>query len=129
MTVKKGQRLDVEIENIAFGGKGLARIDGFTVFVDQAVPGDRARIRVVKKRRNYAEARVEELLHGSSYRVPAPCPYTGHCGGCKWQFLDYQQQLKYKKRHVAESLAHIGGLQGVIVHDTIHSDADSCCGF
>ncbi len=122
MTVKKGAERIVEVADLAFGGKGLAKVDGLAVFVDGAVPGDRARIRIIRKKRNYAEARVAELIQPSSLRVTPPCPYQAHCGGCKWQFLGYAHQLDYKRRHVAESLEHIGLMQGVPVHPTLPSE-------
>ena len=121
MKIKKGSVVDAQISDVAFGGRGLVKLNGLAVFVDQAVPGDRARIRIVRKRKQYAEARLVELISPSEDRIEAPCPYSGICGGCKWQFLKYSKQLEYKRRHVAESLAHIGGIQGVAVHDTIPS--------
>ncbi len=122
MVVKKGQIIETEIQDVAFGGKGLARIDGMAVFVDQAVAGDRVEARIVRKRKQHAEARLLRLISPSSDRVAAPCPYSGHCGGCKWQFLRYAQQLVYKRRHVAESLRHIGMLDDVVVHPTLPAD-------
>ncbi|MBI9083799.1 MAG: 23S rRNA (uracil(1939)-C(5))-methyltransferase RlmD [Desulfobacterales bacterium] len=122
MAVKKGQVHDLTIDNIAFGGKGIARIEGLAVFVDQTVPGDRVRARVVKKKKNFAEARIEELLEPSPDRVVPPCPYSGFCGGCKWQFLAYDRQLVYKRRHVAEAIEHIGLIQGVDVLPTVASE-------
>jgi len=122
MTVKKGQILELAVTDLAFGGKGLARIDGMAVFIDQAVPGDLVATRIVKKRKQYAEARVIQLLRPSEDRVPAPCEYSGFCGGCKWQFLRYDKQLIYKQRHVAEALMHIGGLQAPVVHATLPAD-------
>jgi 23S rRNA (uracil1939-C5)-methyltransferase len=121
MKVKKGQTFEVEISGIAFGGKGLARINGMTVFVDQAVPGDQALIRITRKKKNYAEARVMELLKASPDRVDPPCIYSGFCGGCKWQFLEYAVQLVYKRQHVQESLEHIGQIRDARVHPTIPS--------
>lgn len=122
MAIKKGRQYDVEITDIAFGGKGLTRIDGMAVFVDLSIPGDRATIRIVKKRKAYAEARMIELLHPSADRITAPCPDSGFCGGCKWQFLKYDKQLAYKRQHVAGCLEHIGLIQGVPIHPTIPSD-------
>jgi 23S rRNA (uracil1939-C5)-methyltransferase len=121
MKVKKGQPIEVEISDIAFGGKGLARINGLAVFVDQAVPGDHVVIRITRKKKNYAEARVMELLKASSHRINPPCIYSGFCGGCKWQFLEYSFQLKYKQQHVRESIQHIGLIKEVQVHSTIPS--------
>jgi len=122
MTVKKGQIIDVEVTDLAFGGKGLTRVDGMVVFVDQAVPGDRVEARVYKKRKQHAEARVVGLLRPSADRIQAPCEYSGFCGGCKWQFLQYERQLAYKRRHVAEALAHIGGVPDPLVHPTLPAD-------
>jgi len=122
MKIKKGLQTEVEIEDLAFGGRGLAKLDGMAVFVDQAIPGDRAIIRIFKKKKNYAEARVVELIESSPFRVNAPCEYSGFCGGCKWQFLDYVQQLMYKRKHVLDSLEHIGLIKNTDVHATIASE-------
>ncbi len=116
MKIKKGLQTEVEIEDIAFGGRGLAKLDGMAVFVDQAIPGDRVMIRIFKKKKNYAEARVVDLIESSPFRIIAPCEYSGFCGGCKWQFLDYDQQLIYKRNHVLDSLEHIGLIKNVDVH-------------
>jgi len=122
MTVKKGQIYELEITDMAFGGKAIAKVDGFTIFVDQAVPGDKVRARVYKKKKRYADSRVVELLQPSSDRVDPPCRFSGFCGGCKWQFLRYEKQLEYKTRHVAESISHIGMIDNVLVHPAIHSE-------
>jgi len=113
--------VETDITGLAFGGKGIARIDGLAVFVERTVPGDRARIRITRKKRNYAEAQLEEILAPSADRVAAPCRYSGICGGCTWQFLRYEKQLEYKRQHVAESLEHIGAITGVPVHATLAS--------
>ena len=122
MAVKRGQTLKLEIEKLAYGGRGLARVEGLAVFVERAVPGDQVVARVFRKKKNHAEARVVELTRPSPFRVEAPCPYSGYCGGCTWQYLDYQKQLDFKREHVAESLEHIGQLAGVLVHPTLPSD-------
>lgn len=121
MPIRKGQVIDLDITGIAFGGKGLARIDGLAVFVDQVTPMDRARVRIIRKRRRHAEARLLEVISASPDRVEAPCPYSGTCGGCKWQFIDYERQLEFKRQHVVECLEHIGGLEGIPVHPTLPS--------
>ncbi|MBW2173844.1 MAG: class I SAM-dependent RNA methyltransferase, partial [Deltaproteobacteria bacterium] len=108
MTLKKGQILELKIEKLIHGGRGLARVNGLAVFVERAVPGDEVRARVFKKKKNHAEARVLEVMSPSPYRVKPPCRYSGVCGGCTWQFLDYEKQLFFKREHVIESLEHIG---------------------
>jgi len=122
MPVKKGQLIELKISDIAFGGKGLVRVDGLAVFVDQAIPLDIVVARIVKKKRQHAEARIDTLIEASPFRTDPPCIYSGFCGGCKWQFLNYEKQLVYKRQHVVESLDHIGRIQGVPVHPTIPSE-------
>jgi len=121
MAVKKGEVLEVQVADLVFGGRGIARIDGLAVFIDQAVPLDRAAVRIVRKRRSYAEARIVELLEPSPFRVDAPCRYSGICGGCKWQFLRYDRQLAYKRQHVSDALERIAKLEGVAVHPAVAS--------
>lgn len=123
MGIKKGQMIELTVADIAFGGRGLARVDGMAVFVDGAVPSDVVRARVIKKKKKYAEARTVEILSPSPHRIAPPCPYAGYCGGCKWQFLGYDRQLLYKRRHVAEALEHIALIDGVAVEAVLPSDA------
>ena len=113
--------MELDVSQVAFGGKGIARVEGMAVFVNQAVPGDRVLARIIKKKKSYAEARVLEIVSPSAHRVEAPCPYSGLCGGCTWQFLDYDWQLKYKQQHVSEALEHIGLIKDVPVHATLPS--------
>lgn len=113
-TVRKNQVLDLAVTGLAFGGKGIARLDDFVIFVSGAVPGDVVRARVTKNKKRYAEARAETLVAPSADRRPARCPSFGRCGGCAWQSLDYGVQLDYKARQVRESLEHLGGLAGVV---------------
>ncbi|VEN75394.1 putative enzyme [Candidatus Desulfarcum epimagneticum] len=121
MAVKKGERLRVEISKMAFGGRGIARVDDFVVFVDQGVVDDVADVVVTKRKKNYAEARLLEVVSPSPLRVEPPCPYSGLCGGCKWQFLDYEAQLEYKRRHVEDALERPGLIEKGRVLPTIPS--------
>jgi len=121
MKIKKGQLLELEISGIAFGGRGIAKINGLTVFVEKAVPMDHVIARIVKKKKQYAEAIVDCLIKPSPFRVIPKCNYSGFCGGCKWQFLHYDKQLEYKRQHVEESIERIGQIHGVLVHRTIPS--------
>ena len=95
MTVKKGQILEIEISDMAFGGRGFAKHDELAIFVEGSVPHDRAMVRIIRKKKNYAEAKIVEIIQPSSLRVDPPCPYSGFCGGCTWQFLNYDRQLYY----------------------------------
>jgi len=122
MKNKKIQEIELKITGMAFGGKGIAKIDGYTVFVDQAVPSDRILAHIIKKKKNFAEARIIDLIEPSPLRIEPPCAYAGFCGGCKWQFLKYEDQLLYKQQHVSESIEHIGLINDVKVHPAIPSD-------
>ncbi len=121
MSVKKGEILELVVEKTVFGGDGLSRVDGMAVFIEGAVPGDRVRALITRKKKDWAKARVTELLSPSPERVAPPCPYAGHCGGCKWQHIAYERQLHYKAEHVRESLQHIAGLTDVPVEDAFAS--------
>jgi len=120
--IKKGEFIELEITGMAFGGKGLAKVDGLAVFVEKAVPLDRIKARIVKKKKSFAEAVAVEIIEPSPYRTKPPCEYSGFCGGCKWQFLQYDRQLHYKRQHVEESLEHIGFIKNVPVHPVIPSE-------
>ncbi|MBW1721047.1 MAG: 23S rRNA (uracil(1939)-C(5))-methyltransferase RlmD [Deltaproteobacteria bacterium] len=122
MNIKKGALLELAIENMAFGGHGVARVEGFVLFVRGGVRGDRLLARVIRKKKDYAEARVVELIEPSPDRIAAPCPYHGHCGGCQWQHVQYGRQLDFKRQQVMEAVARIGGLPHVPVHATIPSE-------
>jgi 23S rRNA (uracil1939-C5)-methyltransferase len=119
--MKKGQMLDVTISDVVFGGKGFARVDGLAVFVDKTVTGDRVTAMITKRKKNYAEARIVEMIEPSPLRVEAPCRFSGYCGGCKWQFLAYDTQLELKTRHVKDSIEHIGLIHDVPVHPALPS--------
>jgi 23S rRNA (uracil1939-C5)-methyltransferase len=109
MPPKPGDILDVVVERLAYGGQGVARIDGFVLFVRGALPGDRVRARVTRRKRGFAEARATELLEPSALRVLPGCARAAECGGCEWQALAYDEQLRIKEEQVVDSLAHIGG--------------------
>ncbi|MFC1821543.1 23S rRNA (uracil(1939)-C(5))-methyltransferase RlmD [Thermodesulfobacteriota bacterium] len=122
MKPRKGEILELKATKMAYGGQAIAHLDGFVIFLRGAIPGDRVMARVVRKKRDYAEARVIELLESSADRIDAPCPYHGTCGGCQWQHMIYERQLEYKRTFIEEALAHISGLKSVTIHETIPSE-------
>ena len=105
---EKGSEVEVLVDSLAFGGRGVARLDDFVLFVDRALPGDRVRARVTKVKRSYGEATTVETLEAGPDRVIAPCPHFGACGGCKWQDLDYSAQQVWKAQQIADALKRIG---------------------
>lgn len=109
-SLSKGAEINLSIDKLAFGGKAVGRVDGFVVFVDHAVPGQKVRVRITRKKAQFAEARVVEVLAQSPAYVPPFCPHFGFCGGCQWQDLAYQEQLRWKRVQVQESLRHLPDL-------------------
>ena len=105
---RRGDELELSIESLAFGGAGVARLDGYVVFVAGAVPGDRVRALVGKSKRAYAEARAVEVLDPSPNRVPAQAEHPG----APWQVLPYELQLEAKHAQVDDALRRIGHLEG-----------------
>lgn len=108
--ISKGSETEFYVDKLAFGGKAVARVDGFVVFLDRAVPGQTVRARVTKKKKNFAEARVMEVVSESPHYVKPVCDHFGICGGCHWQDISYGVQLHWKRSHVLESLSHIAGI-------------------
>jgi 23S rRNA (uracil1939-C5)-methyltransferase len=111
---RKGDELELDVEGLAFGGRGVARPNGYVVFVAGALPGDRVRAALTKAKRGYAEARAVELVRPSAERVPDRCMHGGEpCPGAPWQGLPYERQLEHKQEQVADALERIGGLEGL----------------
>jgi 23S rRNA (uracil1939-C5)-methyltransferase len=109
----RGELLELEIDSLAFGGRGVARAEGLVVFVAGALPGDRVRAEITKAKRRFAEARTVELLRPGADRIPDSCLHDGEpCPGAPWQGLAYESQLAQKRRQVDEALRRIGDLDG-----------------
>jgi len=99
---------EVEIQDVAAEGKALVRIDDLVVFVPYVVPGDVVDLRVTRKKHHYAEALCTHIHKKSPLRSEPFCPHYGVCGGCKWQILPYEEQLRYKQKQVMDNLERIG---------------------
>src|SRR5215218_9164179 len=108
--VSVDDELELEIDSLAYGGNGVARLNGFVVFVRSGLPADRVRARVTKVKRNHAEALAVEIVEAGAPRVEAPCEHYPACGGCRFQDLAYEAQLEAKAEQVADALRRIGGL-------------------
>ncbi|HEY3615055.1 MAG TPA: 23S rRNA (uracil(1939)-C(5))-methyltransferase RlmD [Gaiellales bacterium] len=105
-----GQELELTVDSLAAGGRGVARHEGVVVFVDRALPGDRVMARIQKVKRRHGEAIAFERLAGGPDRIEAPCPHFGVCGGCRWQDLRYERQLEHKQQQVVDALQRIAML-------------------
>ncbi len=108
--VVRDQELELQIDSLAFGGNGVARLDGFVVFVRRGLPGDTVRARVTKVQRRHAEAVMTEIVVAGPTRVDAPCQHFPACGGCRFQDLAYEAQLEAKHAWVEDSLRRIAGI-------------------
>ncbi len=109
----RGESLTLEIESLAYGGRGVARRNGYVVFVSGGLPGDRVRAEVTKAKRSFAEARATELIQPSADRVADRCDHDGEpCPGAPWQGLAYDEQLRHKHRQTDDALRRLGGLEG-----------------
>lgn len=107
--LEKGIELELTIEDMGVDGEGIGKSDGVTLFVKDAVLGDRVRVKVMKMKKNYGYARLMEVIEPSPYRVEPKCSYHRQCGGCQIQAVDYKQQLKLKENKVRNNLKRIGG--------------------
>ncbi len=120
--VKRGGEYELVIEDLAFGGKGVARVENYVIFVKDALPGDRVRARIGKRKKDYAEAYLLEILQSSPYRVEAPCNYFKWCGGCTWQNMRYEHQLYFKRKIVQDALMRIGAQENIRVNEVLPSE-------
>jgi 23S rRNA (uracil1939-C5)-methyltransferase len=115
----RGELLTLDVESLAYGGKGIARRNGYVVFVAGALPGDRVTAEVTRAKRGYAEASTREILRASPDRVPPRCDHGGEpCPGAPWQGLAYEEQLRHKHSQVEDSLVRLGGLDGFELEPT-----------
>ncbi len=108
--VTRDQEIELDVESLAFGGNGVARLDGFVVFVRRGLPGDRVRARVTKVKRSHAEAIATEVVRPGPQRVDPPCAHFGVCGGCRFQDLAYEAQLAQKQMQVRDAFQRLAGI-------------------
>jgi 23S rRNA (uracil1939-C5)-methyltransferase len=109
---RRGDRVEITIDDLAFGGEGVGRLDGYVMFVRGGLPGDRLRLQVTETRARYGRGVIEEVLTRSPERVDPPCPYFGRCGGCRLQHLSYSAQLAFKAKQVRDCLERLGDVAG-----------------
>ena len=118
---RREEFVELKIEAIGSEGVAIAKDDGMVYFVKSAVPGDTIRAKIIKKKKNYAEALLAEVLVKSEKRIEPECPYFDYCGGCSWQIISYADQLEWKRENVREAFQHIGKVDFGEVFDTLAS--------
>lgn len=112
---------DIEITAVAGEGKALAKLDNMVIFTQYAVPGDIVDLQITKKKNSYMEGRVVRFKKYSDHRTKAFCPHYGFCGGCKWQILPYEDQIKCKQQQVTDQLTRIGKVELPPISDILGS--------
>jgi len=113
--------VELNITDLAFDGKAVARLNGKVVFLNAGLPGETVRARLVRSKRNFNEAVVLDILTKSDERIDAICKHFTYCGGCSWQDLRYEKQLQIKKQHVVSCIERIGELGNVQIGDVLAS--------
>ncbi|MBO7480953.1 MAG: 23S rRNA (uracil(1939)-C(5))-methyltransferase RlmD [Bacteroidales bacterium] len=123
MSKKKTQIVEnLLITDIAAEGVAIGRHENFVIFVAGVIPGDVVNVMLTRKRKNYSESKLLEIVKPSPDRVEPFCQYFGKCGGCKWQMLPYEKQLYYKQKQVNDQLTRIGGVAGVPINNILGAD-------
>ncbi|ANA81024.1 MULTISPECIES: 23S rRNA (uracil(1939)-C(5))-methyltransferase RlmD [Paenibacillus] len=113
LPVAKNDEVVIDIIGMNHDGEGVGRADGYTLFVQGALPGEKARVKVLKTKKQYGYAKLLELVEQSPNRIAAPCPIYDQCGGCQLQHMSYAGQLEWKRQLVVDNLERIGKLRVV----------------
>ncbi|WP_203334704.1 23S rRNA (uracil(1939)-C(5))-methyltransferase RlmD [Planococcus beigongshangi] len=114
--VSKNDRLLVHVEDLTHDGAGVAKIDGYPLFIHGALPGEDVHVHVLKTLKSYGFAKLLQIENASPFRVEAPCPVFDTCGGCQVQHLSYEGQMTFKRKLVRDAITRIGKLPDVPVH-------------
>jgi 23S rRNA (uracil1939-C5)-methyltransferase len=120
--IKKGEILELEIESLAYGGKGISRINDFVIFVKDSIPGQKVRALVYKKRGGFAEARPVVVLEESKDYTKPKCQHFDYCGGCTLQQLDYEKQILYKVQQVKDTYQRLAGIENARIDGVIRAE-------
>jgi 23S rRNA (uracil1939-C5)-methyltransferase len=107
-----GDRITLTIDRLAYdGGRGVGRHQGLVVFVAETAPQDKVEVEITDVKKNFAVGQLISVLRASPQRRPAPCPYAGHCGGCDWQHVTYEEQARQKKAMLEHTLKEFSGCE------------------
>ena len=123
MNLKKGQEIVFKIDSLVYGGRGIGTWEGLKIFVEDVVPGDTVKAKFTKIKSNFAEAKLVEVLEKSPQRIEPRCKHFETCGGCKWQFLPYEAQLKVKEQQVRDAIEKIGHMDANLVLPAIGNES------
>lgn len=116
---KKNMELVVDIISEGYEGEGVAKPEGFPIFIPGALKGEKVRIILVKVNKSHGFGKLTDILEPSEYRTEPVCPIYKKCGGCQLQHMNYEEQLRFKKNRVKDCVERIGKIQHVVIHDTL----------
>ena len=122
--MKKNDVVTVTVEDMGIAGEGIGKVDGYTLFIKDAVIGDMVEAKIMKAKKNYGYARLMKIIRPSQYRVEPKCPAARQCGGCQIQAMSYDKQLEFKEQKVKNNLMRIGGIPG----EVLDSILEPACG-
>src|SRR4051812_9526304 len=108
MAINLGDSLTVTIHDIAFGGEGVGRVDDFVVFVPFVITGETVEVEITEVKKSFGRAKLKRVVTPSPLRVQPPCPYFGACGGCQYQHISYEEQLRLKHKQIADLFERVG---------------------
>lgn len=121
--MKKGEEIITDITSLSTDGKGISKTDeGFVIFSENTLPGDKAKLKILRRKKNYAEAIPLEIIEKSGFRKTPKCIHFGTCGGCKIQNYDYDKQIEFKTQAVVDAFERIGGFENLQIPQTIKSE-------
>lgn len=119
--IKKRDVIEIKIDSLAYGGEGVGKVDGYTVFVPDSAPGDVLAVEIISAQKSYAKGKIVEIIEPSASRIKPACGLAKTCGGCNWQHIDYKEQLKAKRQIVEDNLKRIAHVD-IPVKDVLPSD-------
>ncbi|MGD0015993.1 MAG: class I SAM-dependent RNA methyltransferase [Verrucomicrobiia bacterium] len=120
-SLQPGQRIELDITTVAFGGDGIGRIDNFVVFVPFVIEGERVEVEIVEVKKRYATADLVRVIKPSPHRVEPRCPYYMRCAGCQYQHIDYAHQLELKRNQISDVFQRIGKIADPLVEPVVGS--------
>ena len=121
INIRKNQSITINVDSVAYGGKGVARLDNFVIFVRDALPGQYLKVKIIKKKSSFAEAIIEEIITQSPDYIDPKCIYFNDCGGCTFQNLQYSAQLKIKKQQIEDVYTHLTKLTSLKILEPLAS--------
>lgn len=121
--MKSSNEIEVEIESIGFEGISVTRLDGKAILLKgSALPGERVVAVITKDKKNFSEGFIKEIIIKSPNRIEPKCDFFGTCGGCSWQNLEYNEQLRWKKQHIEDAYTRIGKIETLNIEDVLPSN-------